>query len=210
MIFFEIFSGLVSICAFIGVGGMIFLTNKNISKILERSPELLFGYYSKLKMYLIEMKATLGQTDDTPLLALLSDSNRKSIPLDDESVKKLQGIADDIVEFFKTQDWQIPLDFDFERNLTNFLCEITYLESGNLTKCYSDEKSVEEKHGEIIGLIDKLVDTITNNQVEITQKAFRSQESLQSRMRKRHRLPSSRTTALPQNTTEENEEEQSE
>lgn len=140
MIFFEIFSGIVSICAFFGVGGMIFLTNKNISKILERSPESLFGYYSKLKIYLIEMKTTLGQTDDTPLLALLSGSNNKSIPLDDESVKKLQMVADNTVDFFKNQDWQIPLDFDFEDNLTNFLREITYLESGNLTKCYSEEK----------------------------------------------------------------------
>lgn len=207
MTFFEILSGIAAVLAFFGVGGMVFITNKNISKLLERSPELLFGYYSKLKMYLIEMKTTLGQIDDTPLLALLADSNKKSIPLDDESVKKLQSIADDIIIFFKTQDWQIPLDFGFERDLTNFLCEITYLESGNLTKCYSEEDCVKTKYGEIIGLIDKLIDTITYNQVEITKKAFATQESLLNKMQSHFRLSYSKNNALPQNSTEKNEEE---
>lgn len=204
MVFFEIFSGIVSICAFLGVGGMIFLTNKNIAKILEHSPESLFGHYSKLKMYLIEMKITLGQVDETPLLALLSDENSKSIDLNDESVKKMQNIADDIVAFFKTQDWQIPLDFDFEKNLTNLLCEITYLESGNLTKCFSEEKIVNEKYLYIISLIDKLTNTITSNQEKIAIEAFRSQESLSVKIRRIFKISSSKTTTLLSDSSKEN------
>lgn len=85
MEFFSIFSGIISIIGFLGLSGMIFVTNKNISKILEHSPEILFGYYSKMKVHLLELKITLGQEDETPLIATLVDSD---ISEEDESVKK--------------------------------------------------------------------------------------------------------------------------
>lgn len=87
MDFLNAFTIFLSIISFLGLSGMIFVTHKNISKILEHSPEILFGYYSKMKVYLLELKTTLGQETETPLKATLVDSKLSE---DDESVKNFK------------------------------------------------------------------------------------------------------------------------
>lgn len=181
MNFFSLFTGILSIIEFLGLSGMIFVTNKNISKILEHSPEILFGYYSKMKVYLLELKITLGQENETPLIATLVDSD---ISEEDESVKKLQETVDKIIEFFKTQDWQIPLDFDFENSLSELMVEIMYLEKGNLCQCDSTEESIKTKYNNLIKLIDSLIKKITDEQIDIAKKAKESQETILQKIKR--------------------------
>lgn len=181
MEFFSIFSGIISIIGFLGLGNMIFVTNKNISKILEHSTEILFGYYSKMKVYLLELKITLGQEDETPLTATLVDSD---ISEEDESVKKLQETVDKIIDFFKTQDWQIPLDFNFENSLSELMVELMYLEKGNLCQFNSSIENVKEKYNKLIKLIDTLIKKITEEQNDIAEKAKESQESILQKIKK--------------------------
>lgn len=180
MSFFTIFAGIVSIVGFLGISGMIFVTNKNISKILEHNPEVLFGYYSKMKVYLLELKVTLGQEDETPLLVTLSNTSEDydSVDEDDDSVKKLQGTIDKIIEFFKTQDWQIPLDFDFENKLSQLMIELMYLEKGNLCRYNSSIDDVKSKYNELIRIIDDLTKRISKKQMEIDEKVKQSQETM--------------------------------
>lgn len=185
MVFFNILTAILSIIAFLGLNGMMFVTNKNISKLMEHSFDVLFGYYSKMKVYLLELKITLGTEDNTPLLATLVDRDENSISEDDESVKKLCKVTEKIIDFFKTQDWQIPLDFDFEAKLSNLLTEIMYLEDGNFCICNSDVESVNEQHRKIISLIDELITKITTKQNEIAVKAQQSQDSLLNKIKRK-------------------------
>ncbi len=177
----NMFTIFLSIISFLGLSGMIFVTHKNISKILEQSPEILFGYYSKMKVYLLELKTTLGHETETPLKATLVDSKLSE---EDESVNKLQDIIDKIIVFFKTQDWQIPLDFDFEETLSKLLVEIMYLEKGNFCKCFSTEKEMKTKYKEMVCLIDSLIDKIIERQKKIAEKAEKSQETISKRIKR--------------------------
>lgn len=181
MDFLNVFTMLLSIISFLGLSGMIFVTHKNIAKILEHSPEILFGYYSKMKVYLLELKTTLGQETETPLMATLVDCNLSE---EDEPVKKLQDIIDKIIVFFKTQDWQIPLDFEFEEALSKLLVEIMYLEKGNFCKCFSKEDEVKTKYREMVDLIDKLTNKISKKQEKIAEETEKSQETISKKVKR--------------------------
>lgn len=184
---FETLTGIFTVISFLGLSGMLFITNKSISKILEQSPEILFGYYSKMKVYLLELKATLGQENETPLLSTLvkRDETDDSVLYDDESVKKFQDVIDKIVDFFKSQDWQIPLDFEFEKALSDLLLKIMYLEEGNICQYNSTIEEVKKDYQEMVKLIDCLIKKINDKQNEITTKVQKKQEGLFDRWLKK-------------------------
>lgn len=178
----ESLSIIFTLLNLLGLSGMTFYTNKRISKIIEKSPDILFGHYSKMKIYLLELKVTLGNEMDTPLFATLSKDylENNNIITSTESLTKLEELVGQIINFFKTEEWQIPLDLEFEQNLTELLKEIMYLEKGNLC-CYSSNKEeVRDNLFLLNKLIDDLIEKINLVQKNILLDAKRKTKGIKS------------------------------
>ena len=181
------FSLIASALNFLGLSGVLFVTNKSVSQIVEHNSEIIFGYYSKMKIYLKELKVTLGQETETPLFITLVDRecDEKNIRISKDSKLRFEKVIDEFISFFKTHDWQIPLDSQFEYQLTTLIEKTLYLETGNISKFNSSVEDVKEEYCELIELIDLLIDQINMYQKKLINKAENRQQVIIQRI-KRH------------------------
>lgn len=135
-----------SIVTFLGIGGVLFVSNKTLSKLIEQKPEIVFGFYSKMKVYLLEIKQKLSDSHKSPL----KDSG------DAEERQALSIISSDFLFFLKNQDWQVPLN---EEVKTNFDMLIKYMLKFSLL---ADIKKTSHVANELYNDLEKIQNVITN------------------------------------------------
>ncbi len=160
-----------SIVTFLGIGGVLFVSNKTISKLIEQKPEIVFGFYSKMKVYLLEIKQKLGDSHKSPL----KDSG------DAEERQALSIISSDFLCFLKNQDWQVPLNKDVKDNfdmLIKYMLKFSLLEDTKKTsyvanELYSDLEKIQNVITMLLEAIDAEQERIINKYTEV-QKDLKS------------------------------------
>lgn len=158
---------ITSIVAFLGIGGVLFVTNKTISKLNEQKPEIVFGFYSKMKVYLLEIKQKLGDRHKSPL----KDSG------DEEERQALSIISSDFICFLKNQDWQVPLNKQVKDNfdsLIKYMLKFSLLGDAKKTTYVANELYGDLE--EIQKVIDALLKAIDYEQGRIIDKYANSQK----------------------------------
>lgn len=160
-----------SIVTFLGIGGVLFVSNKTISKLIEQKPEIVFGFYSKMKVYLLEIKQKLGDGHKSPL----KDSG------DAEERQALSIISSNFLCFLKNQDWQVPLNKDVKDNfdmLIKYMLKFSLLEDSKkasyvANELYSDLEKIQNVITMLLEAIDAEQERIINKYTEV-QKDLKS------------------------------------
>lgn len=165
----TVFDLAISITTFLGIGGLVFMSNKISNKLIEQKPEIVFGFYSKIKVYLLELRHKLGDSYKSPLSENSYEQERE----------KLGNFAIEFLSFLKTQDWQVPLNSNVQTNfdeLTIFLLEISHL--ANKEESEYASKIALAKLTEIRQIIDEIINDIDIEQKNIITNYTNIQKSI--------------------------------
>lgn len=195
IIFSDMNEGLeliVNLITILGIGGITFVVKKEMGQIYEHRAESLFGYYSRMKIILMSIQRNLGLKNNTPLLKGLDNKMlnkyHDSYKVDETLFDSLKSDAEELLYFFKNENWQIPLDTDFAKKIQD-LINNTYkiLDVYSYTK-YSSIEEVSSEHEQIINNIKELIEKIECEQGKLTPKKEKPKKGLLFRIWNRKRF----------------------
>lgn len=194
IIFSDINEGLeliVNLITILGIGGITFVVKKEMGQIYEHRAESLFGYYSRMKIILMSIQRNLGLKNNTPLLKGLDNKvlnkYHDSYKIDETLFDSLKSDAEELLNFFKNENWQIPLNIDFAQKIQNLINNTyTILDVYSYTK-YSSIEEVSSEHKQIIDNIKELINIIEYEQGKLTPKKGKSKKGPLFRIWKRER-----------------------
>lgn len=171
IIFSEINEGLeliVNIISILGIGGIAFVFNKEMGQIYEHRSEALFGYYSRMKILLMSIQRNLGLTINTPLLKGLIEEelnkHQNSYKIDEILLGSLNSDVKDLLNFFKSENWQIPLNKDFSDQIQCLIDNMYAVLDVYSYKKYNNLTEVEEAHKKISDNIKSVIQSIEQEQ----------------------------------------------
>ena len=177
IIFSDINEGLeliVNLITILGIGGITFVVKKEMGQIYEHRAESLFGYYSRMKIILMSIQRNLNKYHD-------------SYKIDETLFDSLKSDAEELLNFFKNENWQIPLNIDFAQKIQNLINNTyTILDVYSYTK-YSSIEEVSSEHKQIIDNIKELINIIEYEQGKLTPKKGKSKKGPLFRIWKRER-----------------------
>lgn len=167
----ELVSNLIVI---LGIGGITFMTNKALSKIQEQRAETLFGYYSRMIIHLLSIKRNLGGENNTPLLNGLykkeSEEKSDSYCRDEKLFSLLEKNVCDFLDFLKSENWQIPLDKEFEKNFQQLIENMYIILDVYSYKIYNTIGEVTNAHKKITQNITDIISDIKKEQYALLPK----------------------------------------
>jgi len=179
----KILGIIISLVSIFGVIVGVSMAYSYISKIKEKKYEAIFNFYSRLHMYLLEIKSKLGSPDKTVLLRkyeqkCLEKITNITIP-DEKETKSFIKFVNDFITFIKDTDNQIPLSSVILKNyndLKKYLMSSTLLGKDTPYSEYKENYYVKNEHERILSKINMLIEKIESKQYKIVAKIEEKQD----------------------------------
>lgn len=174
IIFAEINDGLsmiINILTILGMGGIAGLYKEEKKRIDEHRSEALFGYYARMKILLTSIQRSLGLENNTPLLNGLSadvlNNKYPSYKIDETLFSELKPKVEELLNFFKSESWQIPLNKDFPDTIQSLIDNMYFILDIYSYKKFNNLQEVEGALNRITKNIESVIKTITDEQGEL-------------------------------------------
>lgn len=178
-----IFSGIneglnliINFMSIFGIGGIALVFYNEMQQIYEHRSEALFGYYSRMMILLMSIQRNLGIKNNTPLLNGLDAKElikcQDSYKIDTTLFDSLNSDVKELFNFFKSENWQIPLSAEFSEQIQCLICNMYVVLDVYSYKKYNELDDVVKDHKKISDNIELVIQSIKQEQGKLIDSIF--------------------------------------